>query len=289
MASKSKKEYSYLRDVTTKFCRHKAALVGSITLILLTLIVVFLPMITSIDPYTTNATAHNAMPSAEHLLGTDEIGRDLFARLIYGGRTSLLVGILSTLISLLIGVPLGLIAGYYRGPVETFIMRLTDVFMSFPSMILIMVLVAVFGTSITSVTVVIGITGWTQFARLVYMDTLSTRERQYVEAAVSSGVRDFSLITKYILPNTFSPVMVTFTFRTANAILTESALSYMGYGIKPPMASWGNILNYAQSLTTLTMRPWVWIPAGLLLLITVLSINFIGDGLRDALDPKTKV
>ena len=219
------------------------------------------PIALHLDPYTTDySTYFGAPPSAQHWLGTDDVGRDSFARFISGGQVSLSVGIISAIISLVIGVPLGLIAGYYRGWIETVIMRLSDVFMSFPSMVLILVLVSVLGPSITTVTVVIGILGWPRFARTIYGNVLSVRECEYVEAACAVGTRDGAIMTQYILPNSFAPVLIAFTFRAAQAIITESALSFLGMGVQAPQASWGNILYEAQSISVLATRPWLCRP-----------------------------
>ena len=280
---------SYAREVFDKLKAHKLAMLGVCVWIAEILIVVFLPIIMNLDPYSSDYAAFDAAPSSTHILGTDSIGRDLFARLIYGGRTSLLVGILSTLISLVIGVPLGMIAGYYRGAVEAVIMRVADVFMSFPSIVLILVLVSVLGPSVWSVTIVIGVLGWTSFARLIYANVLSVMEKEYVESARAVGTSDFWTIVKYILPNALPPILITVTFQTASAIITESSLSFLGMGVQPPEASWGNMLHDAQSITVLSRSPWVWLPPGLAIVVTVLSINFFGDGVRDALDPKMKV
>ena len=193
------------------------------------------------------------------------------------------------MISLCVGVPLGIIAGYYRKLPEACIMRVADVFMSFPAMILILVLVAVVGPSVWSVTLVIGVMGWPQFARLIYGNVLAVREKEYVESARAIGTKSAGVILKYILPNAFTPVLIAMTFRTAQAIIMESALSFLGMGVQPPQASWGNMMYDAQSITVLSSRPWMWIPPGICLILTVLSINFFGDGVRDALDPKMKL
>lgn len=286
---KQEKSSSYLQDVFRRFKAHKLAMVGLCVIILEVLLVFLLPMIFDLDPYSSDINAFGAVPSAEHILGTDDIGRDIFARLIYGGQVSLFVGLVSTLISVAIGVPLGVIAGYYGGIFETIVMRSADVFMSFPSIILILVLVSVVGPSIFTVTLVIGIMGWTQFARLIYGNVLSVREKDYVESARAIGEKSFRIITKYILPNTFAPVLIALTFSTANAIIMESSLSFLGMGVQPPQASWGNILYDAQSITVLSQKPWLWVPPGIALVLTVLSINFFGDGVRDALDTKMKI
>lgn len=280
---------SYLKDAAQRFLRHRMAMAGLIFILLEIFLMVVLPIVMHLDPTMSTAGGFGAPPSAEHIFGTDDVGRDNLARLLSGGKTSLYVGVLSTVLSLLIGVPLGLIAGYFRRFWEILILRLADVFMSFPAMILILVLVSVVGPSVNSVTFVIGFMGWPTFAKLLYANTISIREKEYVEAARAVGTRHLPIIVKYILPNAFAPVLVAFTFRLANAIIQESTLSFLGMGVQPPQASWGNILYAAQSLSILKLRPWMWLPAGLALLLTVLSINFFGDGLRDALDPKMKI
>ena len=286
---KKRENESYFSEVLDKLKEHKMAMAGLFVIIAEILMVIFLPYIMKLDPYTSDYAAFFAAPSADHLLGTDAIGRDVFARLIYGGRTSLLVGFVSTIISCAIGVPLGVIAGYFRGKAEIAIMRVADIFMSFPSIVLILVLVSVVGPSIWSVTFVIGVLGWTSFARLIYANVLSVSEKEYVESAKAIGTSHFQIITKYILPNSFAPILIAITFRMASAILMESSLSFLGMGVQPPSASWGNMLYDAQSVTVLSKRLWIWMPPGIALLITVLSINFLGDGVRDALDPKVKV
>ena len=281
---------SYWNDVLKRFSHHKLAMVGLSIIIIEIILVVILPSLAHLNPYAMDAgSGFGAPPSKAHILGTDEVGRDMFARIVYGGRTSLFVGLFSALISLAIGVPLGLLAGYYRGFASVTVMRLADVFMSVPSMILVLVLVSVIGPSIESITIVIGVMGWPQFARQLYGNVLSVREKDYVQAAIAIGEKNRRIILKYILPNAIAPVIITFTFSIASAILQESGLSFLGMGVQPPQALWGNIMYAAQSITILSQKPWFWVPAGLALLVTVLSINFFGDGLRDALDPKTKV
>lgn len=285
-----KRKNTYLRDVLERFMSHKLAVIGLIFLVVITLTVYLLPVIMNLDPYTSIIEGgFNQKPSSAHWLGTDRTGRDIFARLIYGGRVSIRVGVLSTIISMIVGVPLGLLAGYYRGLWEIMIMRIVDIFMSFPSMMLILVLVSVIGPSINSITLVLGFLGWPQFARLIYGRVLSVREKEYVESARAIGTKDYKIIIKYILPNSFAPCLITMTFGTASAILTEASLSFLAMGVQPPTASWGNLIYEAQSIVVLSTEPWVWIPPGICLLVTVLSINFFGDGLRDALDPKMKI
>lgn len=272
-----------------KFLHNKKAMLGLAIVVLLVLAVLFIPLFKDMDPYTTDRLAgFNSKPSAAHPLGTDDVGRDLFARLLYGGRISLFVGIMSTIISVAIGIPLGLIAGYFRGPAESIIMRTADAFMSFPSMVLILVLVAVFGPSILTVTVVIGILGWTAIAKLIYGNVLSIREREYIQATKAVGMKTIPILFTEVLPNAIPPVWANISFRVAGAILTESSLSFLGMGVQTPQASWGNIIYAAQNLMVLTARPWVWIPPGLCIILVVVGFNFIGEGARDALDPKTK-
>ena len=283
------KKDSYYRDVLKRFTAHKLAMLGLAIILLEVILVVILPIVMKLDPYTSDIQAFGSAPGVGHLLGTDDTGRDVFARLIYGGRVSLLVGLLSAIISLCIGVPLGLLAGYYKGIWETIVMRAADIFMSVPSMILILVLVSLIGPSVWTVTIVIGVLGWTDFAKLIYGNVLSVREKEYVESAKAVGTKDLPLLVKYVVPNAFAPILINFTFRTAQAIIQESALSFLGMGVQPPQASWGNILYAAQSITVLSSKPWLWVPPGILLILTVSSINFVGDGIRDALDSKVKI
>ena len=272
-----------------KFIHNKKAMLGLAIVTILVLAVVFIPLFADLDPYTTDrAAGFNKPPSDAHILGTDDVGRDLFARLLYGGRISLFVVITSTIISVLIGIPLGLIAGYFRGTAESIIMRTADAFMSFPSMVLILVLVAVFGPSILTVTVVIGVLGWTAIAKLIYGNVLSIREREYIQAARAVGVSTKKILFSEVLPNAIPPVWANISFRVAGAILTESSLSFLGMGVQTPQASWGNIIFAAQNLLVLTARPWVWLPPGICIILVVIGFNFIGEGVRDALDPKTK-
>ena len=272
-----------------KFLHNKKAMLGLFIVLFLVLAVTLLPVFMDLDPYTTDrAAGFNKGPPAGHLFGTDDVGRDLFARLLYGGRISLFVGITSTIISVLVGIPLGLVAGYFRGAAESIIMRTADAFMSFPSMVLILVLVAVFGPSILTVTVVIGVLGWTAIAKLIYGNVLSIREQEYIQAAKTAGIPTVKILFSEVLPNAIPPVWANISFRVAGAILTESSLSFLGMGVQTPQASWGNIIFAAQNLLVLTARPWVWLPPGICIILVVIGFNFIGEGVRSALDPKTR-
>lgn len=285
---KNNQKSSYLHDTVERFARHKLAVCGLIVVIIEILLLVFLPIFMDLQPNTITDVFYGS-PDSVHILGTDGTGRDAFARLIYGGRTSLEIGFLSVVVSAVIGIPLGIIAGYYRGAAEMIIMRLADMFQAIPSMCLNIVLVSVLSPSAGTLILVIGVMGWTSFARLLYAKVISIREKEYVESARAIGESNLSIMVKYILPNAISPALVAFTFGIPSAILSESALSFLGLGIQIPQASWGNILNAAQSVAVISMKPWLWIPAGVCIFITLISINLFGDGLRDALDPKTKV
>lgn len=269
------------------FVHHKLACVGLVVIVLELLIVIFGPMLFELDPYSIGGS-FNGPPDAEHIIGTDSLGRDMLARLVYGGRVSMLVGFGATAVSMILGVVLGLFAGFYRGWVETIIMRLADIIMSFPGMILFLVVFAIWGSSVWNVVVVLALFGWTSIAKLICSGVLSVREKEYVEAAKAVGLSNIKIIFKEILPNVMAPVWVAMAFMVCNNIISESSLSFLGVGIQPPAASWGNILQDSKQLVVLQTRPWQWIPPVILLIITTFSINFVGEGLRDALDPKMK-
>lgn len=275
------------RNFVKRYCNNKLAVLGVIIFFLVVAVVLIAPLLIPYGEAEIDATAFSAAPSSKHLLGTDTVGRDVLARLLYGGRVSLFVGVVSTAISVVIGIPLGLLAAFYRGWFETIVMRAADIFMTIPSTILILFLVSMFGPSIVSVTVVIGVLGWTKFARQIFGTVLAVREKDYIEGGRAIGQKDSVIIAKYILPNAIAPIFISITFQIARAIIQESSLSFLGMGVQMPAASWGNMLYNAQSITILKSGQWMWIPPGVALVITILSINFIGNGLRDALDPKT--
>jgi peptide/nickel transport system permease protein len=269
-----------------RFLRHKFAVAGIVVLFLLILSAIFAPIVAIQDPYKIDLANFRQAPSAAHWLGTDATGRDIYARLVFATRISLSVGLVSVTISVLIGTVLGAVAGYYGGWIDTIIMRVTDVFLCFPSLVIILVVVALLGPSIYNVMAVIGILSWPAVARLVRSQFLTIRGRDFVTAARCIGAYDRQIIFRHIFPSAISPIIVNATFGIAYAILTEAGLSFLGFGVQPPTASWGNMLLDAQSLTILESLPWLWAPPGFAILITVLVINFIGDGLRDALDPR---
>ena len=249
--------------------------------------VLLLPPLLGLEPDVTDrAAGFWAAPSAEHWLGTDDVGRDVLARLICGGRISLLVGFASAAINLAVGVPLGLLAGYRRGAWEFWIMRLADVFQSFPSIVLILCLVTLVGASVLNLVLVIGLLGWPGIARLVYGKVLSVREKEYILAVRALGARTGTILTRNVLPNVVAPVWAALGQRVGRAILSESSLSFLGVGIRAPQSSWGNLMQSATSLAVLTGRPWVWLPPGILIILTVVCLQSLGNALRDAMDPR---
>ncbi|WP_391117656.1 oligopeptide ABC transporter permease [Psychrobacillus sp. L3] len=277
---------SYLYMIAKRFLKHRLAVVGLISMLLLVLIAIFAPWIAPHSPYHLSDSFGEA-PSSEHWLGTDQVGRDVLSRLIYASRVSLLVGIGAVSIYVTIGVIFGSVSAYFGGWIDMFFMRVTDVFMSFPTLMIILVIVSVLGPSITNVILILGFLGWPPVARLVRGSVLTLKEMDFVKASVALGYSTWRILFIHILPNAIAPILVYATFGMAGAIIIEASLSFLGLGVQPPTASWGNMLTDAQSLTVLTSLPWLWVPPGIMIVIAVLSINFIGDGLRDAMDPKS--
>jgi peptide/nickel transport system permease protein len=271
--------------VWQRFRRHRVALIGMIFFVVLTVGSVGAPLFARHDPYKVDISAYRKGPSRAHILGTDSSGRDVWARVLYAGRVSLSVGLVAVSIYTAIGVVLGSLAGYYGRWVDSVIMRSVDIVLSFPSLIIIITIVAVVGPSIYNVMVVIGLLGWPPITRIVRGLFLSLREREFVLASRTVGVPNGRIIFRHILPNALAPVIVAATFGVANAILLEAGLSFLGLGVQQPTQSRGNMLTDAQSMTVLQTMPWLWVPPGVMIALAVLSINFIGDGLRDALDP----
>jgi peptide/nickel transport system permease protein len=279
----------YLR----RFLRHRFATAGLIVLVLVVLSALLAPAITQ-DPNTLSASDRKAAPSAEHWLGTDEAGRDILARTVHGGRISLAVGITATGIALLLGTLIGAVAGYFGGAVDAALMRLTDAFLCFPQLFVLIV----FGTLIrttdlrvlqgnmTPIAVIIGVLSWMGLARIVRATFLSLREQDYVDAARSVGAGNARIMVRHILPGAVGPIVVQATLLIAATIITESGLSYLGFGVQPPTSSWGNLLDGAKPF--LQTLPLYAIAPGMMIFLTVMSINFVGDGLRDALDPHSQ-
>ena len=285
-----------------RFCRHKMAVFGVITLLLL-VVYSFGGALIFPESYAnhTDTTLRLQPPSTEHPFGTDTIGRDIMARTIYGGQISLLIGLTAVLIECFLGVLVGAIAGYYGGKIDSLLMRFTEAMLIIPEIFLLIVMAKFFGGKIPEIVifdrtfsgsviviiVIIGLTSWMYLARIVRAEFLSLKENEFILAARATGTSNIQIIFLHILPNSFAPIVVATTLGVANAILAEAYISFLGLGVQPPTATWGNILNGANNY--LESAPWLWFFPGLLILLTVLSINFLGDGLRDALDPRSKI
>lgn len=266
-----------------RFRRHRLALVGAAVLAALVLAALFAPVVAPYEPDAQNLDARLAPPTWAHVLGTDDLGRDMLSRMMFGARVSLSIGFLAMTVAVLTGLVLGSIAGYNRGWVDNLIMRLVDVALSFPDVLLLILLAMFFGKSLVTVVLVIAALRWMTVARLVRASFLSLREEDFVLAARTIGCRPLRIVMRHMLPNAIAPVIVAATLGTATAIVAESTLSYLGFGIQPPTSSWGAMLRTAQD--QLFIAPWTAIYPGLAIFLTVLSLNFVGDGLRDAFDP----
>jgi len=274
-----------------RFRRHPGAIVGSIVLILLIVLCVFAPL-SPYDPEVSNMDERYQPPSWSHPMGTDALGRDLLTRVLYGGRISLLVGLLVIGISITIGVPVGALAGYYGGRLDTILMRITDTFLTLPTLLVLILLSAILRevefplferNSVLTIGLVIGILSWMIFARLVRASFLTIREQDFVSATRALGGSDLRIILRHILPNSIGPIIVEATLEMGYAIIEESGLSFLGFGIQQPTPSWGNLLSNAQE--NFTKYPWLAIFPGLMIFLAIISVNYIGDGLRDAVDP----
>lgn len=278
-------------SVWRRFRRHPGAIVGAIILGLLALAVLLAPL-SPYDPEASDLPSRFQPPSWQHPMGTDALGRDLLTRVLYGGRISLVVGLLVVAISLAIGVPIGALAGFYGGRVDSILMRLTDIFLSMPAFLVLILLSAILRevdaplferNNVLTIGLVIGVLSWMTFARLVRAAFLTIRETDFVTAARCVGASNRRLIVTHILPNAVGPIIVEATLGLGYAIIEESGLSFLGFGIQPPTPSWGNLLSNAQEY--LTKYPWLAIFPGLMIFLTIISANYIGDGLRDAFDP----
>lgn len=276
------------RRAWRRFRRHKLALASAVLMFLLIIVAFPLaPVVAPIHPHKIEIREIGLAPGEEgHLLGTDLTGRDIWSRVVYGGRVSMSVGIVAVSLYITIGTILGSVSGYYGGSVDAVIMRITDTVMAFPILIILIALVSILGPGIFNSMLAIGLIGWTGVTRLVRSLILSIRETDYIMAAHAVGVDEKWIIMRHILPNVVAPITVAASFGIAGAILTEAGLSFLGLGVQVPTPSWGNMLNEAQNIQIIENMPWYWLPPGLMITICVLAINFIGDGLRDALDPR---
>lgn len=274
------------RRTWRRFKKHRLAVASAIFLLIVALSAIFADVIAPYGYQEQDLKRYREAPSSVHVLGTDSYGRDVLSRLIYGGRVSLSVGIVAVIIAQGIALVLGSVAGYYGGIWDWIVMRLVDLVMAFPWLIMVIMMVSILGPSVFNAMIAIGILGWTNPTRLIRAQILALRETDYVLAARSIGVPSRRIITRHVLPGVVGPFVVNATFMVASAILTEAALSFIGLGVQPPTASWGNMMNAAMELIILERMPWLWVPPGIMVALSVLSINFMGDGLRDALDPK---
>jgi ABC-type dipeptide/oligopeptide/nickel transport system permease subunit len=267
------------------FASHRIALLGLCLILVVVVVGVFAPIIAPYDP-TKLVAVPLLPPSREYLFGTDHIGRDVFSRIVYGARVSLIVGVSAQLLSAAIGVPAGLIAGYYGGRVDHLVMRITDVFMSFPYILLALMIASVLGPGLQNVVLALGITGWTTMCRISRVQALSVREEAFVESCRCIGASDLRIIVNHILPNSLAPILVVLTLGMATAITGEASLSFLGMGIKPPRPSWGGMLSEARGY--LFQSAILPVFPGACIMVAVLGFNLVGDGLRDALDPRLR-
>ncbi|MGA9224899.1 MAG: oligopeptide ABC transporter permease [Mesobacillus sp.] len=274
-----------------KFVKNKLAMTSLIFLIIVSIVSFLAPYITTIDITKINIGSMSLSPSSEHWLGTDKSGRDVFTRLLYGGRVSLLVGISCTLFVIFFGTIVGSIAGYFGGLVDSMLMRFTDFVLNFPFLVFVIVLGTIFYGKLNGLAIliiVISLLSWGGVARIVRSKILAEKENEYILAAISIGCSPFKVIIKHLLPNVLSTIIVQATILFASMIVAESGLSYLGFGVPSEIPSWGNMLSFANEPDVLQGKPWIWIPPALAITLTILSINFIGEGLKDALNPRSR-
>jgi len=266
--------------------RNKLMLFGIVVVGILTLMVLLAPVISPHDPVSINIEKALMAPSRAHIFGTDYLGRDLFSRIIYGGRISLSIGFIAIAIALIIGITIGSIAGYYGGIIDTILMRFVDIMLCFPSFFLILAVVAMLEPGIFNIMVIIGITGWMGVARLIRAEILSLKEREFILASRALGASDLRIIVRHLIPNAIAPVLVSAVLGVAGAVLLESSLSFLGLGVQPPTPSWGNILMEGKA--SLGVCWWPMLFPGIFILITVLGYNLLGEGLREYFEPKKR-
>ncbi|MBM4286943.1 MAG: ABC transporter permease [Deltaproteobacteria bacterium] len=274
------------REFWPRFRRNRLAVSGLVLVAGLFLVSLLAPVLAPYDPNYIDIQAILMPPSSAHLMGTDSLGRDVFSRIIYGARISLKVGFVAVGLATLIGVLIGAVAGYYGGWVDNLLMRLVDLMLCFPTFFLILAVIAILEPSIWNIMVIIGLTGWMGVARLVRAEFLTLKEREFVQAARALGASDRRIIFRHLLPNALAPVMVSATLGVAGAILTESALSFLGLGVQPPTPSWGNILTAGKD--NIEIAWWLSVFPGLAILVTVMGYNLLGEGIREAIDPRLK-
>lgn len=286
--STKRKKTGFISAVRRMF-RSKNAVIGGVIVFLFIFSALFAPFMSAGDPYEINLDTKELAPSPTYLFGTDSLGRDVFARVLYGARISLKVGILAMSISLCIGVALGALAGYFGGLTDTLIMRVTDIFLALPAALLALAVMAIFEKpSVNKIFLVLGLIGWTTIARLVRAKVMELRNEEFVIAAVALGYGWSRTLVRHILPNAMAPIIVAVTIGIAGNILTEAWLSFLGLGAEPHIPSWGRMITEGQSYLATASKPWIYIFPGLALFVTVIGFNMLGDGLRDILDPTIK-
>ncbi len=287
---KKQKNQSYWGGVLTRFRKDRKAVISFIILSVIVLACIVVPMISPYSMETTNMSdeIRDIAPNRAHLLGTDDIGRDIFTRLFYGGRISLGVALAVVAIECILGIILGSLSGFYGGIIDSIIMRLSEIFMSFPFMIFCITVVSVLGSGVTTLIFVLAILSWPSIARIVRGQILTLREMEYMEACEALGISDAKRIFRHLLPNVLAYIIVYATLGMASVILTETSLSFLGLGISPPTPTWGNMMQDARSTLVMQQKWWYWIPPGCCIFLSVMCFNLLGDGLRDAIDPKMK-
>ncbi|MBR4632672.1 MAG: ABC transporter permease [Elusimicrobia bacterium] len=273
-----------MRNVLVKLLKNKFAVIGLTVILLLIIVALFAPVISPYTPSEQNVFERLQSPSINHIFGTDDLGRDVFTRMIFGARISLAVGFISVFIILVIGTFLGIISGYYGGKIDYIIMRFTDIVLCFPTFFLIILVIAFIEPNIYNVMIVIGVTSWPGLARLVRAEVLSLKEREFILVSKMMAISNIKIFFVHILPNIISPLMVYSSLAIGGAILTESALSFLGLGVQPPMPSWGQILTSGKDY--IYMAWWLSLFPGIAILITVLAFNLVGEAIRDIFDPK---
>lgn len=285
LENQGKLRTSTMNRSVRKLSANVLALVGLALFLLILMSSLAAPLISSYEPNAIDLKHRLSPPGEGHLLGTDQIGRDIFTRILYGGRISMFVGLGSAIGAALIGVSLGTYAGYTRGVLDSAVMKLSEIMMSFPQIILVSILVTIAGQSLWNLILIFILTGWPSMYRMTRSQMLSIREQEYIQALQAFGIGSVTISFKHMLPNAIGPIFVNITLSTAMFILQEAALSFLGLGVPLEQATWGNILNVAQDLNILRNAWWVWLPVGVVITLFVMSVNFIGDGLRDAADP----
>jgi peptide/nickel transport system permease protein len=286
MAEQKIKKSSLALRSWKKLVRNKLAMFGVIVSTLMIFASIFANFITPYDPSKIDFTNMAKPPSWEHLMGTDKMGRDVFSQVLYGGRVSIYVSVVGAVLGSVIGMILGGLAGWFGGKIDLILVRTSEVFLTFPNMMLVLILVAFVGQGINNLIFIFFITGWMTPFRMVRNEFLSLREETYVEVCKAFGISNLSIIFRHILPNTTSPIMVATTINIANYILQEAALSFLGLGVPVTVPTWGNIMNAAKSIEVIRNYWWLWLFPGLVISVFVLAANFAGDGLRDVLDPR---